>query len=73
MPYFVQYRHHGNLVWVRSDLKGKHRDHCLCYSCLGFHPGEPENCEIAEVLHSLNVLTGLTTPVWECPLFDIDT
>jgi hypothetical protein len=32
----VSYEHHGHNVAVRSDLKGKHREHCLCYRCSKF-------------------------------------
>lgn len=30
---FVKYNHHGKEVWVREDLKGTHREHCLCFNC----------------------------------------
>jgi hypothetical protein len=40
---FIQYEHHGNKVWVRSDLKGTHRSNCLCYSCDRFKPEDWEN------------------------------
>ena len=30
----VKYKHHGVNVSVREDLKGKHREHCLCWICL---------------------------------------
>jgi hypothetical protein len=33
-----KYEHHQGVVSVRSDLKGKHRDHCLCYHCEKFKP-----------------------------------
>lgn len=67
---YVQYKHHDNPVWVRADLQGKHKEHCLCYSCVHFFPGHPnENCEIAEALYRFDILTATTTPVWECPLF----
>lgn len=65
-----RYEHHGHTVAVRSDLKGKHRDHCLCYRCDEFKPKDPQaNCPIANALYSLCVLASITTPVWECELF----
>lgn len=51
---YEKYDHHGAEVWVRSDLKGKHRNYCLCWHCSQLHPGEARNC---------------VTPVWECPHF----
>lgn len=67
---FIQYEHHGNKVWAREDLRGTHREHCLCYSCSLFRPGETTNCVIAQELYELDVKHNLTTPVFECGLFD---
>ncbi len=66
---FEQYFHHATKVWVRSKLKGKHREYCLCFACERLHPGENNNCEIAQKLYDLCVRCGLTTPVFECPHF----
>ncbi len=66
---FEQYEHRGYSVWVRGDLRGKHTEHCLCYSCESFHPNSKENCPIAAALYAFDVLCALTTPVWECPIF----
>ena len=57
-------------VWVRKDLKGKHREHCLCHSCEDFHPEDREkNCPIANLNFSVCVAFGVVLPVWECPSF----
>lgn len=70
-PEHEKYEHHGVLVTVRSDLKGKHRKHCLCWSCNRFSPMDrDENCPIANLLYRFCVLTGCVTPVWECPEFE---
>ncbi|KKL20846.1 hypothetical protein LCGC14_2451380 [marine sediment metagenome] len=70
MANFEQYRHHGELVWVNSELKGKHRDHCLCFSCGRFKPGVPEtNCPKANLNYAVCIVGGLTLPVYECPNF----
>jgi len=67
---FERYAHHGTRVWVRKDLRGRHREHCLCYSCKSFHPDDPRNnCSIARKVYALCVEQGLTLPVWECPVF----
>ena len=66
----VQYEHHGVLVSVREHLKGRHREHCLCWRCGRFRPTDRSgNCPIANTLYALCVLAGITTPVWECPQF----
>jgi len=67
---FAQYEHHDAVVWVRSDLKGKHRQHCLCWSCKKFKPGKEDNCPRARELYELCVKNNMTTPVFECPFFD---
>jgi len=66
----VTYVHHGDIVSVREDLKGRHREHCLCWRCSNFTPDDRGNsCPIANTLYALDVLAGITTPVWECPKF----
>lgn len=68
---FEAYIHHGEAVWVNKELKGKHREHCLCYSCERFTPEDREkNCKIANLLYAVSVAMALVTPVWECPLFE---
>ncbi len=70
---FERYVHHGDrLVWVRNDLRGRHRDFCLCSDCRRFHPGSTGNCPIAAMLYQLCINHDLVTPVWECPRFTQD-
>jgi hypothetical protein len=66
-----RYVHHGRDVAVESDLKGKHRAHCLCYVCDKFNPGGPDHCPIAQRIYDTCVALGVVTPVWECPEFAI--
>jgi len=69
---YVSYDHFGNGVkeWVREDLKGRHREHCMCFDCGKFNMEDREkNCPIANVLYNLCVLHNMCTPVWECPEF----
>lgn len=66
---FIKYNHHGKEVWVNKDLKGKHKDHCLCFSCENFKPNQADNCEIAEENYSLCKKHNLVLPVYECPEF----
>ncbi len=66
---FEQYEHHGVRVWVRRELKGLHRQHCLCYSCVKFAPAAEANCTIAKDNFHLSLRYHLVTPVYECPEF----
>lgn len=69
---FISYDHHGATVFVRKDLKGEHRKHCLCYDCAEFKPGVPEeNCPIANMIYALCIALDVVTPVWECPKFRV--
>ena len=65
----IEYNHHGTNVKVQEHLKGKHRDHCLCWqNCKHFKAKEPEkNCEIARLLYAACIAFNIVTPVWECP------
>jgi hypothetical protein len=62
-----KYMHHGAEVSVQTELKGKHRAHCLCYGCEHFKPGQ---CVIAEAVYANCVAHNIVTPVWECPKFE---
>ena len=68
---YIKYEHHGTPVFVREDLKGKHRDYCLCYLCKKLNIEDREkNCPIASKLYALDVVNSLTTPVFECAEFE---
>lgn len=69
---FEKYQHHGKPVWVQADLRGRHRNHCLCFSCKRFHPGSEGNCAVAQTLYQLCLDHNLVIPVWECPVFKQD-
>ena len=67
---YEQYNHHGELVWVRQDLKGHHREYCLCHECTKLNTDDPQkNCPVAQMLFELDKKADITTPVWECPNF----
>ena len=83
MPQIEKYFHHGKKVSVMSMNRGKHRYHCLCYSCSKFVIEElpltgkdnvlvdrRKNCPIANMVYALCVLENLVLPVWECPQFE---
>ena len=65
MSDFEQYTHR----WVRSDLKGRHREFCECYQCALFHPNKDNNCQRAQRLYEFDVTWDCVTPMWECPDF----
>jgi len=78
-----RYSHHGRDVAVRSELKGMHSHYCLCITgpgfavegdqrpCKKFNPGKPEtNCPKANLLYAVDIVTGMTTPVFECPDYE---
>ena len=66
----MKYIHHGVEVSVNPLLKGRHREHCLCYqNCVHFKPGQSDSCEIAEENLALCKKYNLVTPVFECPKF----
>lgn len=67
----VRYKHHDVVVAVNEELKGKHREHCLCYHCVKFAPGKEHNCPIAQATYENCVKHGITTPMYECPKFSI--
>ena len=70
MSNIIKYVHYGKEVFVQADLKGKHKEHCLCWKCGAFNPEDREkNCPIATLLFSCCVLLNIVTPVWECPNF----
>jgi len=68
---FIKYKHHDEEVTVREDLKGKHREYCLCFQGgKKFKPGNVENCDIAESVYTHCAIFDIVTPVWECPDFE---
>ncbi len=66
----MTYMHHGEAMAVDEDMKGKHREHCLCYRCARFNPENRENnCTVANLLYAVDCACGMVTPVWECSKF----
>jgi len=66
----IKYNHHGKDVFVFEELKGKHRDMCLCFKCSKFLPGTLFNCRIAQATFDNCVKYHITTPMFECPEWD---
>jgi hypothetical protein len=67
-----KYEHHGKEVFVREDLKGLHREYCLCFKCKKLNMDDAnKNCSIAKKVFSMCVDENLVLPVWECPEFEM--
>lgn len=66
---YVRFIHHDRMVIAREDLRGKHREFCLCYACEFFKPDKPDNCDIAQDVFATCIRHGVTTPIFECPKF----
>jgi hypothetical protein len=68
MSKIIKYEHYGKNMSVQEHLKGKHREHCLCFqNCIFFNLEDREkNCSIATALFKFDVENNVTTPVWEC-------
>lgn len=67
----IRYEHYGANVAVYDELKGRHREHCLCYHpCIKFNPNTPENCPIAQAVYENCVKFNIVTPMWECKEFE---
>ena len=63
-----KYQHHDRTVHVVSEVKGKHREHCLCHSCGKFKPGKSDNCVYAQHNYTFCLMPGgpMVVPVYEC-------
>ena len=71
MKTIIKYEHWGKEVSVFEHLKGKHKEHCLCWICEKFNPNDRDkNCKIASENYALCVKYNVVTPVWECPEFE---
>lgn len=67
----IKYEHHGSLNSVQEHLKGKHREHNLCFQgCKHFKIGSEDNCEIAKATFKNCVEHNVVSPIWECPKFE---
>lgn len=71
--FFKQYDHNGRQVWVRTNLLGRHKDHCLCFRCKKLNlVDKDKSCPVASILYAFNVAHNIVTPVWECPNFELE-
>ena len=69
----ITYDHSGTVVKVMEHLRGKHREHSLCWQmCKHFQPGDRSeaNCPVARSLAEIEKQFGVVTPVWECPKYE---
>lgn len=67
----IKYDHHNVEVSVQSHLKGRHREHCLCYkNCKFFKPNDTNNCEIAQQNFRVCLTYDIVAPIFECPKYE---
>ena len=62
----------GGVAVFEPDA-GRHREHCLCYTCRRFMPNTDDprdNCPIANLVFAVCVAHGIVAPVRECPEYD---
>lgn len=52
----IEYEHHGRSVKVRKDLKGLHRDYCLCFRCGVFKASASNEKLLAELQSGIREL-----------------
>jgi len=67
MGKIIWYEHHGRRVAVDEELKGKHKEHCLCFRCARFSFNGEDNCKLAELNFANCRINDMVLPVWECP------
>jgi len=68
MPY-EQYERDGKTVWVRSDLKGRQTEFCMCVKCARFTPEKGDRCALGQAVLTFMAQHNLDLPVWECGSF----
>lgn len=66
----TKFEHHGVVVSCMDNLKGKHREHCLCWICRKLNLADRDkNCKIASLLYAVDRQCQITTPVFYCKEF----
>jgi len=68
---YENYERNGKKTWVRSDLKGRQKEFCMCWDCKKFKP-ETENkgCPIIKLVLETAANHNIILPVWECGVFE---
>ena len=68
---YEKYERNGKTAWVRSDLKGKQKEYCMCWDCKKFNPTtDDKGCSIIKNVLSLANNSNIVLPVWECGIFE---
>lgn len=67
---YENYERNGKKAWVRSDLKGRHKEFCMCWDCKKFTPDtEDKGCPIIKQVLDTAAHHNIVLPVWECGVF----
>lgn len=61
---YEQYERNGKIVWVRSDLKGRQTEFCMCMQC-----AKVKGCLLCQAVLTFMAQHNLDLPVWECGAF----
>jgi len=67
---YENYERNNKKAWVRSDLKGKQKEFCMCWDCMKFKPEtDDKGCNIIKNVLSMATERNIILPVWECGVF----
>jgi len=67
---YESYERNGKRAWVRSDLKGRQKEFCMCWDCGNFKPeAENKGCPIINGVLTMAAAENIVLPVWECGEF----
>ena len=69
---YEKYERSGKTAWVRSDLKGRQKQFCMCWDCRRFSPeSEDKGCPVIRQVLKVAADSNIVLPVWECELFEV--
>lgn len=68
---YENYEKYSKKAWVRSDLKGKQKEFCMCWDCENFEPEtDDKGCDIIKNVLTMATERNIVLPVWECGEFE---
>ena len=67
---YENYARSGKQAWVRSDLKGRQKEFCMCWDCRTFQPeAADKGCPTILGVLKMAAEKNIVLPVWECGEF----
>lgn len=67
----VQEEHYETMVWVNPTTESLRRNECLCLNCDKMHPGQSNNCPVAEVLFDICKTHNIAMMITRCLMFGL--